>query len=80
MATAIKQSVTIQPGGVVQVISPELPAGARAEVTVVVEEPRHPSARPRRFLASFIGSAKGQFRSVEEIDAYIRELRDEWDR
>ena len=31
-------------------------------------------------LTSLIGACAGQFASAEEADAYVRELRDEWDR
>lgn len=45
MSVAIKQTVTIQPGGVVHLASPELRAGAQAEVFVLVtdssEDPAH---------------------------------------
>ena len=39
MQTALKQTVTIEAGGVVFVCSPELPVGAQAEVTILVEAP-----------------------------------------
>ena len=71
--------MTVQPGGVVEVRSPELTPGASADVIVLVEDgkPLPSGARP---LVSFIGAGKGRFKSVEAVDAYIRELRDEWDR
>lgn len=39
MPAAIKQIVTVRPGGVVEVRSPDLHAGDQAEVTVVVVQP-----------------------------------------
>jgi hypothetical protein len=44
MVAAIRQHVTVQPGGVVEIRSPELPAGARAEVIVLLE--RTAAAQP----------------------------------
>ncbi|MGB7160501.1 MAG: hypothetical protein WBD40_20720 [Tepidisphaeraceae bacterium] len=76
MVAAIRQNVTVQAGGVVQVRSPDLKPGARAEVIVLVED----QAEFPRSLVSFIGAGRGLFGSVEEVDGYIRELRDEWDR
>ena len=76
MVAAIRQTVTVGEGGVIEVRSPELRPGARAEVIVLVE----PQPSVRRSLSSFIGSGRGCFSSVEEVDAYIREQRDEWDR
>ena len=80
MVTAIRQSVTVLPGGVVEVRSGDLPAGATADVIVLIDRPGPAAPPPRRPLASFIGTGKGLFRSVAEIDAYVRGLRDEWDR
>lgn len=37
MVAAIKQHVTVQPGGVIEIRSPELKAGTAAEVIVLVE-------------------------------------------
>ena len=39
MQTALKQTVTVEAGGVVFVCSPELPAGAKAEVIILLETP-----------------------------------------
>jgi len=78
MVAAIRQQVTVQPGGLVEVRSPELQPGARAEVIVLVEAQN--GDQPRRSLDSFIGAGKGGFGTAEEVDAYIRGLRDEWER
>jgi hypothetical protein len=82
MVAAIKQTVTIGPGGTVQVSSPELPAGARAEVIVLVqsESPTSATEAPAPTLSSLFGVGKGGFRSVEEVDQFIRSERDLWDR
>jgi hypothetical protein len=39
MSATIRQTVTVRPGGLVEVRSPELREGDRAEVTVVVNPP-----------------------------------------
>lgn len=46
-------------------------------MTVVVEEA--PPDAPLPPLASYFGACRGQFASAEAVDAYVRELRDEWD-
>ena len=76
MTNAIRQRVTVQPGGVIEVRSPELTAGARAEVIILLEEPQEP---PRRSLRSIIGSGKGCFATPEEADAFLRQERDSWE-
>jgi hypothetical protein len=78
VVAAIRQQVTVQPGGVIEIRSPELTPGSSAEVIVLVDSAAPPAGGPP--LVSFVGAGNGSFRSVEEIDAYVRELRDECDR
>jgi hypothetical protein len=37
--TAVRQVTTVQPGGRIELSSPDLPPGARAEVIVLIESP-----------------------------------------
>jgi hypothetical protein len=74
--TAIKQTVTIGPGGRVEVVSDELPEGRRAEVIVLVSPEPGPS--PRR-LADFLGAGKGLYSDVEDADRSLRRERDAWE-
>jgi hypothetical protein len=50
MLTAIRKTVTVQPGGIVQVIAPELKPETEAEVIVLVKESTSPSERTRTML------------------------------
>ena len=75
MKEAFSLEVTIQPGGVVRVESPDLPAGAKARVVVFVETPG--SGPPP--LATLVGRSKPVFKSAAEVDAFIRRERDGWD-
>jgi hypothetical protein len=77
MVTAVRQNVTVQRGGVIEVRSADLREGDWAEVIVLVEPPAVPPHRAT--WSEFVGSAAGAFKSVAEVDAYIRELRDEWE-
>jgi hypothetical protein len=81
MAAAIKQTVTVGPGGLVQFRSPQLQAGTQAEVIVLVPstDQTDPTSA-QQSLASFVGAGKGGFATVEEADKFIRSERDEWDR
>jgi hypothetical protein len=76
MLSGLRQKVVVQPGGVVELRSPELPAGATVEVIVLLEPQLEESKRP---LASFIGAAKGNFATPEEVDQFIRQERDAWE-
>lgn len=76
MAVTIKQRVTVQPGGAVEVRSPELTPGAHAEVTVLVEqtgvapaEPGRPVPDWRRDFAGVIDSGDPRSSDNGRIDA-----------
>ncbi len=71
--TAIKRTVTIQPGGRIEVVSGDLPEGREAEVIILVDE-----ARPRRRFTDFIGTGQGLYPDIQAADRAIREERDAW--
>ena len=73
MVAPIKQVVTVKPGGIIELRSDQLRPGSQARVTV---EPFEEPFPEKRTWADFIGSGKGAFKSVQEIDDYIREIRD----
>ena len=54
MFNGFRQQAIVKPGGVVEICSPELPAGATVEVIVLLESPPKHS---EKLLTSFIGSA-----------------------
>ena len=61
--TAIKQTVTIQPGGRIEVVSEELPEGRHAEFVILVDE-----GRPTRRFADLIGTRQGPEPDIPPID------------
>ena len=69
--TAIKQTVTIQPGGRIEVVSEELPEGRQAEVIILVDE-----VRPTRHFTDFIAAGQGLYPDIQAADRTIREERD----
>jgi len=75
VVNALRQLVTVKPGGIIELRSDELEAGATAEVIMLVESP----TQAPRTLSSFIGAGKGCFSDVQEVDAFIRGERDAWD-
>ncbi|MDF5736262.1 MULTISPECIES: hypothetical protein [unclassified Nostoc] len=58
MLNGLRQKAIVKPGGVVEISSPELPAGVTVEVIVLIESPPKYSEKP---LTSFIGSARGSY-------------------
>jgi hypothetical protein len=75
MLNGLRQKVVVQPGGVVEVRSPELPDGATVEVIVLLETP----PPLLQGLSRFIGAASGNFATPEEVDQFIRQERESWD-
>ncbi len=81
MVAALRQFVTVEAGGVVRVQSGDLREGDVAEVLVLTAPPTTPDAGViDPSWEQFIGGGSHSGRTVEEVDASIRELRDEWDR
>jgi len=78
MLTAIQIKTTILPGGRIEISAPELVPGQQAQVFVIVEEARV----EKRSAVDILAEAPGHrlFKTAEEVDAYIREERDSWDR
>ncbi len=74
MVTALKQTVRVQQGGKIEIYSPELLEGSRAEVIVLVEPIKRTVPR-----AGLIGKAKGIFDTVKSVDDYLREERNSWE-
>ncbi len=79
MVRAIKERAIVGPAGRVVIDRSDLPEGSFAEVIVLVDDQNTGGQAPRP-LISYLGALKDQFKSVDDADAYIRELRDEWDR
>jgi len=75
MFQAFTEETTIGPGGKLSIRCPELPEGARVRIVVLIEEPL-PEIQP---LACYVGRSRPSFRTVEEVDDFIRRERDSWD-
>ena len=68
---------TVQPGGKVEFVSPELEAGQTVDVVVLPSSPAE-----RRSAVDILAEAPGQrlFKTAKEVDDYIKEERSSWDR
>jgi len=69
---------TVLPGGRIEILAPDLPVGGEVEVTL---EPA-PAKTGQRSALEIMAEAPGQrlFKTAEDVDAYIRDERDSWDR
>lgn len=71
----IRQKVTVQAGGRIELCAPELAEGTRADV-IVIEEP---APQSRRQLTELIGQGRGAYPTPEAADEFLRRGRDAWD-
>ncbi|MBI1785910.1 hypothetical protein HYR69_12265 [Candidatus Sumerlaeota bacterium] len=74
MQPAIREHVTVKAGGTIEIQRPDLPEGASADVIILLHG-EDSTAPP---LSSLIGAGRGCFSSIDEVDAFINGLRDEW--
>ena len=77
MQKALHIRTTVQPGGKVEFASPELEAGQSVDVVVT-----RSSSTERRSVVDILAEAPGHrlFKTGKEVDDYIREERESWDR
>ena len=76
MTQTIREHITVEQEGVIEIHNSALSIGSKAEVIVHVEQP----AAEERPLASFLGRGKGCFTEAAEVDAFLRAERESWDR
>ena len=77
MEKALHVRTTVQPGGRVEVASPDLEAGQMVDVVVT-----RSSSTERRSVVDILAEAPGHrlFKTGKEVDDYIKEERASWDR
>ncbi len=77
MQKVFHQKVTVQQGGKVEVVSPELEVGQIVDVVVL-----RSSLAERRSAVDILAEASGQrlFKTAKEVDDYLKEERASWDR
>lgn len=77
MTQALVKHVIVKEGGKIELQSPDLHEGQKAEVIVLLEEGKASPKKSSTFSA-MLGHGKGLFKSADEVDAYIRAERDSW--
>ena len=76
MATELHLKATVQPGGKVEVMCPELEAGQAVEVTVRTAS--EPSGRSIMDILNS-GPERRLFKTAKEVKAYLVEEKASWD-
>ncbi|HEY2292554.1 MAG TPA: hypothetical protein VGM86_17785 [Thermoanaerobaculia bacterium] len=76
MTQTIREHITVEQEGVIEIHNPALSVGTKAEVIIHVEQP----PVEERPLVSFLGQGKGCFKDAAEVDAFLRAERESWER
>ena len=79
MRAALHLKTTVLPGGKIEIVDQELPAGESVEVIVLL--PTAP-ASVRRSAVDILAEAPGQrlFKTAADVEAYLQHERDAWER
>lgn len=79
MQAALRMTAKVQPGGKIEVANTQLPIGQSVEVIVLLPAL---NTTPRRSVVEVLAEAPGHlaFQTAEDVDAYLREERDAWER
>ena len=79
MQSALHRKATVQPGGKIELTDTGLPSGEAVDVFVLRPDT---SGASRPSALEVLAEAPGQrlFKTVEEVDTYLRNERDSWDR
>ena len=79
MATELRVETVVLPGGKIEISAPELMAGKRATVVVTVEDTE---PGEQHHVIDLLTALPGHrlFHNAEEVDAYLGQERDAWER
>ena len=79
MEAVLRLTTRVQPGGRIEVTDAQLPAGNLVDLLVLFPQPSDSS---RRSVVDILAEAPGHlaFQSAVEVESYIREERDAWER
>jgi len=79
MQSAVRLNALVKPGGRIEVANDQLPVGKSVDVIVLFPSMR---ATTRPSVVDVLDEAPGHlmFQTAEEVDAYLHEERDAWDR
>jgi hypothetical protein len=80
MQTTLRMEVTVLPGHRLEISNPELPDGATVEVIVVVPEQLKSSRISTLEFLATLPPGPLLFKTPEDVNRYMQEERDSWDR
>jgi hypothetical protein len=79
MRAALHLKTTVLPGGKIEIVDQELPAGEPVDVIVLLSAAPAPV---RRSAIDIFAEAPGQrlFKTAADVDAYLQHEREAWER
>jgi hypothetical protein len=79
MAIEVRVKTVVLPGGRIEISTPELIPGQQVTVVVTIEDNK---SAEQRHVIDILTALPGHqlFQSAEEVDTYIREEHDSWER
>ncbi len=79
MRTALHLKTTVLPGGKIEIVDQELPAGELVDVIVLLAAS---PASARRSAIDILAEAPGHrlFKTAADVDAYLQHEREAWER
>ena len=79
MRAALHLKTTVLPGGKIEIVDQELPAGEPVDVIVLLAAA---PASVRRSALDMLAEAPGQrlFKTAADVDAYLQHEREAWER
>ena len=80
MQTALRMETTVLPGHRLEISSPELPEGAKVEVIVLLPVKPAPARQSTLDFLATLPPGPLLFKTPEEVNRYIQEERDSWER
>jgi hypothetical protein len=83
MNAALHIKTTVLPGKRIEISAPELPEGEAVDLFLVLpQESASPAESQRPSALDIIASLQGHrlFQTPEEVDQYLQQERDSWDR
>ena len=82
MNAAYHMTTIVLPGRKIEVPTPELPEGESVDVVVIRKSAGTAAQKTGRSIFDIIAGLKGHrlFQTPKEVDRYINEERDSWDR